>query len=360
MVAHLIIPFFIPHAGCPFTCVFCNQWEISGATDITSPEQIRPRVLEYLAAYIGKTTYCEIAFYGGSFTGLPEEQQNGLLKAAFDLKKEGIIQGIRLSTRPDYINKQIIENLLAYGVTTVELGVQSLVNKVLEDSYRGYNKQVVGQAVQLIKKYPLQLILQLMIGLPGDTREYSRLTAERTMALAPDGVRIYPTLVMKGTALEKWYQEGSYHPLSLTEAVDMGAEWFKLFTANKVKVIRLGLQAADNLSPECDLVAGPYHPSYGELVKGQVMLQQLRSVLEGMEDSNSKLTIYCNPRDTSKVIGQKKTNLKVLRQGYSFKEIEVITDPLLEQLTLRLVTDQHLRYSSREEFLKQYRTKGMG
>ncbi|MFY9174778.1 MAG: radical SAM protein [Peptococcia bacterium] len=360
MTAQLIIPFFIPHAGCPFTCVFCNQWEISGATNITTPEQIRPQVLQYLDAHGLKTTFCEVAFYGGSFTGLEQEQQNDLLEAAFELKREGLIQGIRLSTRPDYINQQIVENLLAYGVTTVELGVQSLVEPVLSNSCRGYGVETVEKAVQLLREYPLTVILQLMLGLPGDTREYALFTAKKTIALAPDGVRIYPTLVMKGTTLEKWYQEGRYQSWSLMEAVDVGAQWFKLFTANEIKVIRLGLQAADNLSPEHDLVTGPYHPSYGELVQSKVMLEQLEFDLAKMKDKGKKLTIYCNPRDISKVTGQKRINLQSLQDRYSFTEIEVKAEPGLEQLSLRLVTEQEQRFSSRKEFLKQYRTKGKG
>ena len=351
----LIIPFFIPHAGCPFTCIFCNQWEISGAEEIARPEEIRPRVISYLAAHKKKSSWCEVAFFGGSFTGLALELQNELLQAAHLLKDEGIIQGIRLSTRPDYINHQIVQNLVVHGVTTVELGVQSLVDEVLEKSCRGNCSQDVVEATRALRDYPIELIFQLMPGLPGDSRAYAQLTANRVVQLAPDGVRIYPTLVMKGTALETWYKEGLYQPWSLDEAVEIGAEWLGIFSAYKIKVIRLGLQATDNLSPEADFLAGPYHPAYGELVKSRLFLEQLTTILDSLEDSSGPLTIYCNPRDYSKVTGQRSINVRKLTQTYNISRINIKADPDLSPMDLRIATLDETKALSRQEFLKKYR-----
>jgi len=255
-VIKIIIPFFIPHAGCPFTCVFCNQWEISGAGELARPEEIGPRVRSYLAAYKRESSRCEVAFYGGSFTGIARQLQDELLQAAYALNQEGLIQGIRLSTRPDYISHEIVQNLVAYGVTTVELGVQSLVDEILRQSCRGHTSQDIVEATQIIRQYPLELIYLLMLGLPGDSREHAIFTARSAVQLAPDGVRIYPTLVMQGTTLENWYRQGSYQPWSLEEAVDVGAKWLGLFSAHQINVIRQGLQASENLSTEAESGAG--------------------------------------------------------------------------------------------------------
>lgn len=359
----LIIPFFIPHAGCPFTCVFCNQWGISGTVESARPEDVRPRVLKYIAARKGKPIRSEAAFFGGSFTGLDQEIQKGFLEAAFSLKQEGLIQGIRLSTRPDYISREIIHNLLAYGVTTIELGVQSLIDTVLEKSCRGHTYGDVVKAAQIIRDYPFELIFQLMLGLPGDTRELAATTAKRAVKLAPDGVRIYPALVIKGTVLENWFNAGSYKPWGLEEAVESGSLWLSMFTANDIRVIRLGLQAADNLSPDRDLVTGPYHPAYGELVYSRLMLKQARGGIDLLRDKNGLLKVYCNPRDYSIVRGQNNVNIKDISQVYDFSQIKIIRDPDIKRQDLRIETEKETRFLARQEFLKKYRinsTSGTG
>ncbi len=359
MARPLIIPFFLPHAGCPFTCVFCNQWEISGTGEIIRPEDIRAQVLEYLHAHKGKCTRTEVAFYGGSFTGIEQELQQKYLEAAYALKQEGLIQGIRLSTRPDYIDRNNLENLLAYGVTTVELGIQSLADEVLTMSQRGYTAECVARAAGIIREYPLEMIFQLMLGLPGDNPDRARYTAAQTIRLKPDGVRIYPAVIMKGTTLEKWYRAGLYQPWSLEEAVTIGTEWLLAFNAYGIKVIRLGLQAADNLTNEADLVAGPYHPAYGELVQSRLLLAQLRSLINkffietGTEDG--LLSIYCHPRDLSKVAGQKRSNLRILSETYSNAKIVLETDPALQREELRVAFGQKSSSLSRQDFLEEYR-----
>lgn len=353
----LIIPFFIPHAGCPFTCVYCNQWEISGRSDVLKPEEIDRCVEEYLKhTRLWPGRYVEIAFYGGSFTAISPEIQEAFLGAAAAQKKKGRIMGIRLSTRPDYINQEILERLLYYGVTTVELGVQSLVDEVLEKTYRGHTVEDVAQATRLIRKYPLQLGYQLMLGLPGDSFSSARLTGERTVKADPDFVRIYPTLVLKGTTLESWYQEGKYHPWSLEEAVEAASYWLGLFSFYDIPVIRMGLQAAENLSPERDLVVGPYHPAFGELVESRLMLEQIIFALKQLNVGRREtLTIAFHPRAQSKVIGQKKLNLSFLRETYAFECINLIAKDELGEYDLEINTALKTVMIKRQDFLKKYR-----
>ena len=355
----LIIPFFIPHAGCPFTCVFCNQWKISGQEEIIKPEEID----RYVEAYLQKSRlwpdrYCEIAFYGGSFTALLPDMQRGFLEAAAEQRKKGRIKGIRISTRPDFIDRQILERLMFYGVTTVELGVQSLADEVLTEACRGHSVTDTDQALKLLREYPFQVGYQLMLGLPGDSFSFARLTAERTVAAHPDIVRIYPTLVLKGTELARWLHEGKYTPWSLQDAVEMAAYWLGVFSLYKIPVIRLGLHAAENLSLEKDLVAGPYHPAFGELVESRLMLEQIRKGLAelGVGSAGGEDIKLCfSPRDYSKVVGHKRSNLFFLQEKYNFKEIKLITKPDLTENDLEISTTIQTLQMKRQDFLESYR-----
>lgn len=353
----LIIPFFIPHAGCPFTCVFCNQWEISGAGEKARPEEIRPRVLEYLNSAGNSYQQKEVAFFGGSFTGLPSEYQENLLAEAFRLKEEGLITGIRLSTRPDYISPSIIDLLLRYGVTTVELGVQSLADEVLTGSCRGHTVSDTLKATEIIRQYPLQLVYQLMLGLPGDDYEKAYKTAVKTVQMKPDFVRIYPTVVLKNTTLAKWYENGQYKPWTLEDAVHTAAIWLGTFSFYGIGVIRIGLQASENLSRDKDLLAGPYHPAFGELVESRLMRLQLEGFLHKRGIKPASLTISCNPRDYSKVIGQKHENLRFLKEHLGLKNIELTPDAEIPEKDLVIAADQKVFMLERQDFLKEYRIR---
>ncbi len=359
----LVIPFFIPHAGCPFTCVFCNQWGISGETELAQPEGIEEKVREYLRTDAKAAQRIETAFFGGSFTGLPEEVQERWLAAAQDLIKKRLITGIRLSTRPDYINEKNLLMLYTYGVTTIELGVQSLVDEVLIESKRGYTSEAVVKATELIKRYPFDLVFQLMLGLPGDNRETAFVTAQRTIGLKPDSVRIYPTVVIKNTLLEKWHKEGSYQPWTLEQAIGTGAEWLGLFSFYKIPVIRMGLQATESLTPEQELVAGPYHPAFGELVESALMLQHMLSLLsvlspaDNAEPAWQELMIYFHPLDYSKVVGQKRTNIEYLKKRFSIGSIRLCPDDQLGRGDLRIKTDSQDLSKTRQEYLQKYRIK---
>lgn len=353
----LIIPFFIPHAGCPFTCVYCNQWKISGKEDEIKPEEIEQYVETYLQkARSWPDRYVEIAFYGGSFTALPLEKQVRFLQAAAAQKEKGWIKGIRLSTRPDYINEDILENLLFYGVTTVELGVQSLVDEVLTKSRRGHCVHDTARATRLLRKYPLQVGYQLMLGLPGDSLASAHLTAQRTVEAKPDFVRIYPTLVLKGTTLAKWYEEDKYTPWSLDMAIQMAVSWLGVFSFYQIPVIRLGLQAVENLAVEKDLVAGPYHPAFGELVESRLLLEQIQVGIGKLQvQAGEVLTILFQPRLYSQVVGQKKRNLLFLQEKYQFKEINLKPQEDLAEPDLEIATARQRVQIKRQDFLQRYR-----
>jgi histone acetyltransferase (RNA polymerase elongator complex component) len=356
----LIIPFFIPHGGCPFTCVFCNQWEISGQSEELKPEAFSRRVQSFLAtAQVTEDTRIEAAFFGGSFTGLPVEVQLKWLKEGLNAIQKGEIAGLRLSTRPDYIDDGILRMLCAHGVTTIELGVQSLVNEVLLETRRGHTYEDILRATEIIRKYPVQLGYQLMLGLPGDKEEYIFLTARRAVEARPDFIRIYPTVVLKDTLLAQWYEQGVYHPLSLSEAVTYAAHWLATFSLYDIPVIRIGLQAAENLSLAGDLLAGPYHPAFGELVESYLMREQILYFLQKINFREQELILYINPRDYSKVVGQKRCNIGFFKQHLNIEEIKVVPDPAIpnEDIGILLSSSSHPLILARQEFLEKYRIK---
>ena len=315
---HFNIPIFVPHAGCPHDCVFCNQKNITGydhAQDLKQAKQIIEEHLESIQRKYDDYTV-EIAFFGGSFTGIPAKLQCEYLSLAKQYITTGLIDGIRLSTRPDYIDIEIIERLQAYGVTTIELGVQSLVEEVLVRSNRGHSLEDVDKACQLIKKSGLKLGLQMMIGLPGDTVEKSIQTTTKIISLKPDMVRIYPTIVIEGTELETMYNAGMYHALRLEDAVAWAAVITKMFYKENIPVIRIGLQASEALS---NAVAGPYHPSFRQFVESRFYYETLDNVLRECKEA----LIYINSKELSSLVGQKRHNLNVLEKKYKIKKIKV-------------------------------------
>lgn len=259
----LIIPIFIPQHGCPHQCVFCNQSRITGEEKLPDPNAVSSTVRTYLNTWKGGGRK-EIAFYGGSFTGLDKGIQEGFLSSACGFISDGLIDSIRVSTRPDYITDEGLSLLKKYKVETVELGAQSMVDEVLRLSGRGHTAKDTIAAVTLLKKHGFKAGLQIMPGLPGDTRDTMLHTAAKTIELQPDFVRIYPTLVIRDTPLEKMYLFGSYNPWSLTEMADICKKLVSLFNAKGIPIIRLGLQPTEIL--EQNVLAGPYHPSFRELV----------------------------------------------------------------------------------------------
>ncbi len=271
-----------------------------------SGERTAKIIREYLKTLPKTDRYVEAAFFGGSFTAVDTALQEELLSAAYEFVKSGEIDGIRLSTRPDFIDDEILKRLVSYGTTSIELGVQSMIESVLEASGRGHTAEAVKKAVRVIKKYPVRLGLQMMTGLPGDTAEGAIKTAEELVALKPDFVRIYPTLVIRDTRLFTMYKNGSYKPQSLEEAVSLAALLVEKFKKNNITVIRTGLAVTEEISPGGSLEAGPFHSAFGELTQGEILYNKM---LEEIKSARTA-TFLVNPKDISKAVGNKKKNIK--------------------------------------------------
>jgi len=267
----------------------------------------------------------EVAFFGGSFTGIPESDMIGYLETVKPFIDSGRVQGIRLSTRPDYINNRIIGILKEYGVTAIELGVQSLDPEVLKKSKRGHSVADVENACAIIKDSGIKLGIQTMLGLPGDTFSKALDTAYKVVSIKPEMVRIYPALVLKGTELEELYQSGSYKPLSVEEAVGWCAAIVPLYKANGITVLRIGLHSSEEM--ESSIVAGPYHPAFGELVESRILLNRILEELKKIEPlCPGKIVIRTRPDLMSKIIGHGRTNINSIKKNYPNVDIKVLAD----------------------------------
>lgn len=320
---HIVIPVFIPHKGCPFDCIYCNQKKISGQRDEMTEEKMVSEIESYLSL-ADKDSYIEIAFYGGSFTGIEKSEQLKFLKTANKYMNKGNIKAIRLSTRPDYISEDILDYLKEYKVGTIELGVQSLDDEVLEKSCRGHSQEVVFNSSKLIKKNGFVLGIQTMIGLPGDTDEKALETAKKVVGLKPDLLRIYPTLVIKDTYLEKMYNKGEYTPLSLEDAVELCAKLLRIYRENNINVIRIGLQPTESINEDGDVVAGPFHPAIRQLVESKLALNRIEEIIEQNNLSKkSSLTICTSRKRISDIVGQKKCNVNYLKKKYGYDKVRV-------------------------------------
>lgn len=322
---HSNIPIFIPHMGCPCNCIFCDQKKISSHHEVPDIDDTVMIIEQHLAT-IPPGADIEIAFFGGNFTSLPGTLQEEYLKAAKPFLDSGRVQAVRLSTRPDCIDPDILDRLCSYGVKTVELGVQSLNENVLKMSGRGYHVSQVKSACHLIKKYGLQLGIQLMAGLPGDNWEATDETVREVIRLKPDMVRIYPTLVIEGTALEMMYRQGHYTPLVLEEAVKIAADMYIRFQYHNIKVIRMGLQPSEDLLQPGTVVAGPFHPAFGELVKQELYRQQAEEAIKlyiKQYGTVKNLILFVNYREVSKLTGHKKANLEYLSAAFNLNKLSV-------------------------------------
>ncbi|MBE6948275.1 MAG: radical SAM protein [Ruminococcaceae bacterium] len=314
-----IIPVFVPHLGCPNDCVFCNQRRISGTLTPATKETVIQAVED--AERLNLTSNeLELAFYGGSFTAIPGEEQEELLSAAYEFIKKGRLNSIRLSTRPDCIDTETVERLKHFGVSTVELGVQSMCPDVLSASNRGHTAEDAVKAAELIKNTGFTLILQMMTGLPLDTREKSVFTARELSKLKPDGVRIYPTVIIKDTALFDMWCDGMYQEHTVEEAADWCSEIMDVFESENIPVIRLGLNPTDELSGGA-AAGGAYHPAFGELVAGKRYLKKADKLLDGKDCV--QITFGVARGEISKAVGQKRCNILLLTEKYGLKKVLV-------------------------------------
>jgi histone acetyltransferase (RNA polymerase elongator complex component) len=339
---HYNIPVFISHFGCPNSCVFCNQKKITGIETDVSADELETIIEDYLKT-LPKESKKEVAFFGGTFTGISIELQKSYLEVVKKYIIQGVIDGIRLSTRPDYISIEILSMLKEYGVTTIELGVQSLDSKVLELSGRGYSPDKVFEAVRMIKDSGINLGIQLMPGLPGSSNENDFISAKKVVGMKPDMVRIYPTLVINKTHMEKMYYDGTYSPMTLKEAVERVVPIYALFEKSDINIIRVGLQPSDDLREEGVIVAGPFHPAFRELIEGDIYY----SFLSKKIDKDGKIEIYANEKNISRIIGIKGINKTKLGAGFkisinnelSLKEIMVNGDLITREEILNGVME---------------------
>lgn len=324
-----IIPIFIPHIGCPNQCVFCNQKNISGAQ--SPPENIEQTIEEHLS-YFGSNIYeVELAFYGGSFTAIPVETQRDYLSKVQPYLQSGVIDCIRISTRPDAITEDILQFLWKYGVRIIELGVQSLSKTVLQLSKRNHTVQDVYGAVECIRKHPFKVGLQMMVGLLGDGGFASLYTAYHFTKIRPDFVRVYPTMVIKQTELEMLYNNKIFTPLSLKNMIDICSQIQILFEYHSISIIRMGLQASKDLQRE-HIAAGAYHPAFRQMVDSQIYFDFLTPRILKIHPSK-KISIWVPAAIHSSVVGNNKANLQHWKnRGYhrlrvkSYKEDRILLE----------------------------------
>jgi len=328
---HKTIPVFVPHLGCPQDCLFCNQKKITGELQQVTAERVQ-ELIQIAAKHKQERETLEIGFFGGSFTGISPAVQEALLKPALEAKKQGILDGIRLSTRPDYINQEVIDRLLRFGVTTVELGAQSMDDEVLKRANRGHEAVQTVEAARMIKANGLGLGLQMMIGLPGDTLKKTLQTAEAFCEMEPACVRMYPTLVIKETALAELWKANKYQPLSLDDAVDWCKQLYQIFTAKQIDVIRMGLL---NMKPE-DVLAGPYHPSFGELVLSAACYDELKKAVTGYPSKFLRLQMH--PSYVSVLCGHRKKNIMKLKEEFGFEDIKIIHAESMRRGSFKVLT----------------------
>lgn len=317
-----IIPIFIPHEGCPHDCSFCNQRKIAGESSSIDQQDVRNIIDKYLGMYPKLSKNIEVAFYGGSFTGLPIEKQIQLLKPAYEVKKKGLIQEIRLSTRPDYIHQEVLSLLEDYGVSIIELGLQSTDDHVLSLNRRGHTREDIIRAVNLVKQWNFKLGLQMMVGLYGDSETSIKKTAEDIICLRPDFIRIYPTVVIQDTYLEILYKQGIYSPYTLDEVVAICKDLLIKFKKNNIPVIRLGLQSTEDINIGKAVVAGPYHPAFREIVESEIYRDMIEQQLLECETYQYKeLIVHCHSSVVSRVAGYQRSNKKYFIEKYNFTKI---------------------------------------
>ncbi|MBR3755898.1 MAG: radical SAM protein [Firmicutes bacterium] len=332
---HAIIPIFIPHKGCPNDCIFCNQKKITARQAAVKGEDVKSIIETWLSTLEPRgVETIEVAFFGGSFTGIPMEEQSAYLKIAKAYKDAGRIHKIHMSTRPDYINKEILDNLKTYSVDTIELGVQSLDDHVLTRAGRGHNAKVVYESSRLIKDYGFELGIQLMIGLPGDTLETCIYSALETVKIGPAIARLYPTIVINDTELYNLYKRGEYKPLTQDEAIRRTKEMYKILDDAGINIIRVGLKSTDliNDSEDSEINGGTYHPAFRQLVEGEIARERIEEKLNAANFDRSKkvkVDFFANAKCMSNLIGHKGKNKQYFLETYPYLDVLYKVNDLL-------------------------------
>lgn len=320
MKKQYIIPIFVPHLGCPNDCIFCNQKSISGQKKNITKEDAKKIIEDYLKSMNKEDALIQIAFFGGSFTAIHVEKQEELLKVAYEYIKEGKVDSIRISTRPDCIDKETLKRLKKYKVKTIELGVQSANDYILKKSNRGHTFKDVKKASKLIRLYGFKLGHQMMVGLPESTMQDEINTAKALIKLKAKMVRIYPVLVIKNTKLEEQYLNEKYKPISLPQAIETCKELVKMFVEKNIDVIRVGLQNTDEITDptnkKSEVVAGPYHPAFRQLVESGLWYDSIVAKIKKLNVKVKEVEVTVNPENVNNVIGHKKENILKLKEMY--------------------------------------------
>ena len=306
MKKQYIIPIFVPHLGCPNDCIFCNQKSISGQKKNMTKEEAKKIIDDYLKSIKKEEAQIEIAFFGGSFTAIEPKLQEELLQVAYEYVKNGEVDSIRISTRPDCIDKETLKRLKKYKVKTIELGVQSANDYILKRAGRGHTFEDVKKASKMIRWNGFTLGHQMMVGLPESTRIDEVNTAKALVKLKPKMVRIYPVLVVKNTKLEKEYENGTYEPLSVVQAVEACKEIVRIFADKNIDIIRIGLQNTDEISDpkndKSEVVAGPYHPAFRQLVESAMWYDAIVAKIKKLNAKVKEVEVTVNPIDSNNVI----------------------------------------------------------
>lgn len=327
----LIVPVFLPHAGCPHRCVFCDQHAVTGtATAIPNTGDIQRAMEVYGDNRKPNNRTVQIAFYGGNFLGLPKETIRSMLAVATRFVQAGRADSIRFSTRPDTVDDERLALISEYPVSTVEIGAQSMSDRVLDRSRRGHSAADTIQAVQILKELGFETGVQMMVGLPGDDKKTVLQSGQRIGALAPAFVRIYPTIVLADSPLGRWYTQGRYRPLDLDGAVDLTKQLLILFHSYHVPVIRMGLQASADLETGSAVMAGPYHPAFGHLVY-EALFFDAATTSFGTHSPDEIIDIVVHPRNISKLRGLKNRNLQRLIDRFHPHQVNLLSDPGINQ-----------------------------
>lgn len=322
---HRTIPVFVPEMACPFRCIYCNQQVITGQTALPSDEEIVETVEQYLKT-MPEEAEVEVGFFGGTFTGIAKAEQERMLRLVRPYLERGDVKSVRLSTRPDYIDEEIVALLKAGGVGTVELGVQSMDDEVLRKVHRGYDSTRVREAVACIQRAGMEAGMQMMIGLPGDTKEKSLATAREIVRIGATNTRIYPTLVVKETALARMWERGEYEALSVEEAVDWCKDLLRLFEENGVTALRVGLHPTEGFISGTDYLAGPFHVAFKELVETEIMRDEILKATEGMRGGRVRIAV--GRRMVNAAAGHGGKNKKELE--HRFTAVNIVADDGLE------------------------------
>ena len=308
------VSIFVPHNGCPQKCSFCDQRKITGCVSQPTEKDVASAIEIALDSLKEKSKDAEIAFFGGSFTAIDREYMTKLLESTKDYIH--LFKGIRISTRPDAVNDEILTLLKSYGVTSIELGAQSMSDKVLDANDRGHSAKDVENASALIKKYGFSLGLQMMTGLYKSTPEDDIYTAERFISLAPDTVRIYPTVVLEDTRLAELFAVGEYTPLDVEGSVELCSKLILMFEKAGINIIRVGLHASDTINSR--MVGGAYHPAFRELCENKIFFDVICAELERKKVPKGDVSVFVNSKNLSKAIGQKGINKnKLTDMGYN-------------------------------------------